>query len=350
MSKKVITKDQLTAIGIDVHSKDWKINIRACDEEVFHATMPPNYQELLKIFTRLPGCAIRVAYEAGPHGFRLFDQLADDGYECLVVPPSTILTDKNKVKTDKRDARKLAMLLEKRLLKRVHVLSPERRGDRQLVRTRRQIVNHRKGCACQIKSLLLFHGIPCPFPASKRWTKGYLNWLDGLEFSSQPLGQSLKSLLDLYRYLTEQIKALNNKIKILASEETYKNAYERLQSVTGIGWLSAIELIVELQEFTRFETPQHLASFLGLTPSENSTGENQRKGGITHAGNRRLRSLLVEVAWIAVRDDPKWTTKYEKIKYRRGGQKAIVAVARSLIGVIWTLFQKQEFYHTAYAA
>src|SRR5512135_3035123 len=165
--EKIAVKGKEVFVGIDVHKESWQVTVRAEGEELFHGRMGSEYPILGKVLDRFEGGKIRVAYEAGPCGFGLHDQLREEGVEVMVVPPSLIpIESGNKVKTDKRDSRKLARLLEGNLLKRVYVLSEEDRADRELLRTRRQMVEHRNDVARQIKSKLLFHGMRCPFRIS----------------------------------------------------------------------------------------------------------------------------------------------------------------------------------------
>lgn len=350
-TSKEIVKDKDVFVGIDVHSKSWVVNMRSEDTEVFHSSIPSRYEVLVKLFRRCRGCRITVAYEAGPHGFVLYDHLTAEGFDCLVAPPTKILNERGeKIKTDKRDARKLAMLLEKGLLKPVYVLTPSERSHRQLVRTRRQMVEHRSAVAHQIQSLLLYHGIKSPFPENKRWSKAYMEWLRTAELAFEPLTLSVRSLVSLYDQLSVHMAELTGRVKALSETEKYRGSVALLASIPGIGWLSAIEMVVELQDLTRFESPDQLASYVGIVPSERSSGEHSQKGGITHMGNRRVRTVLVENSWVLIREDEYWRQRYLAIKYRRGGYKAIVAIARKLTGVLWTMFQTGEHYRYHEAA
>src|SRR5256885_2307149 len=147
-------------IGIDVHKDSWHVTARAEEEEIFHGCLPSEYPALGKLLERFVGRDILVAYEAGPCGFWLYDKLTEDGIETIVVPPSLIPVESgNRVKTDKRDSRKLAQLLEKNMLKRVYVLSEEERAHRELFRNRRQLVSRRSDVDRQIQSMLLFYVI-----------------------------------------------------------------------------------------------------------------------------------------------------------------------------------------------
>jgi len=155
---KINFKGKMVSIGVDMHKRSWHITALAEGEIVLPISLPrPNYDVFEKLLSQFKGNYVRIVYEAGPGGFDLYDRLTADGIECSVTPPSLIPTQSgSRVKTDKKDSLKLATLLASNILKKVWVLSPEQRAHRQLVRTRRQIVNHRSDVMRQIKSLLLF--------------------------------------------------------------------------------------------------------------------------------------------------------------------------------------------------
>ncbi|MBS1232978.1 MAG: family transposase [Nitrospirae bacterium] len=319
-------------IGIDVHKESWHVTVMSEGEEIFHGRMPSSYQAFKRFLARFKNCRIRVAYEAGPCGFWLYDKLMADGVKTIVTPPSLIpMESGNKVKTDKKDSRKLANLLGKGMLKEVHVLSAKERSEREIVRTRRQLVGHCSDVARQIKSKLLFNGIQYSASGRERWTKGYIKWLRELSCKEESLKISLMSLLDLYEYLSQQIKKISKELVALSQMERYRARVALVRSVPGIGLLNAMELLVELQEIGRFKSARELASYTGLTPSEYSTGQHIRQGGITRCGNKRVRAALVESSWILVGKDPYMRCKYTKLKNRKGGKRAIVAIARNLV-------------------
>jgi transposase len=177
-NKKVLVRGKEVFIGVDVHKESWHVTARAEGEEVFHGGIPSQYHALWRLLGHFKDCKIKAAYEAGPCGFWLYDRLTEDGIETLVVPPSLIpIESGNKVKTDKRDSRKLAKLLENNMLKRVYVLNEEDRVDWELLRTRRQMVEHRNDVARQIKSKFLFYGICSPYSPKYGWGQNYLQWL-----------------------------------------------------------------------------------------------------------------------------------------------------------------------------
>ena len=281
-NEKVLVRGKGVFIGVDVHKESWHVTARTEGEEIFHGGIPGQYHAFRKLLDRFKDCKIKVAYEAGPCGFWFYDRLTEDRIETIVVPPSLIpIESGNKVKTDKRDSRKLAKLLENKMLKRVYVFTEEERMHRELLRTRHQLVSHRSDVARQIKSKLLFYGIRSPFSAKQGWTKQYLRWVKGLLFEREGLRVSFQSLMELYEYLSAQLVKMNKKVIELSQSEKYLDRVRLLRSVPGIGILIGMELLVELPEMERFKSGDELASYIGLTPSEYSTGQYVRQGRIT---------------------------------------------------------------------
>jgi transposase len=309
----------------------WHVTVLVEGVVVESVTIKPRYRVLKKLLTQFTGGKMRIAYEAGFSGFNLYEELKADGMECIVVPPSLIPVESgNRVKTDKRDSRKLAEYLESPLLKKVYVLSKEERADRQFVRTRRQLSNHRTDVVRQIKSLLLFHGIPLAASDAGFWTRPVLRALRSIA-PDEYVSRSLNVLIDLYEYLTQQVKHMSREVRRLARTERYARRVELLTSMPGVGVLSAMEILTELQDVSRFATADQTAAFLGLTPAQYSSGQHVRMGKITHAGNHRLRTRMVECNWIAIKKDPGLNKTYQAIKMRRGGKRAIVVVSRKLL-------------------
>jgi transposase len=342
---KELARAREVFIGVDVHKDSWHVTIRQDGEEAFHGRIPSSYQVFKKLLERCEDCTIKVAYEAGPCGFWLYDKLTADRIETIVVPPSLIPVESgNKVKTDKRDSRKLAHLLERNMLKRVYVLSVEDRADRELVRTRRQILEHRSDVLRQIKSKLLFHGIKIPFTYSRTWTEKYVKWLKGLTFESEQLRIAFDYLIELCEYLTAQLIRINKKVIEMAKSEKYSKKVQLLKSVPGIGTLVAIEMLVELQDVERFSSADKLAAYIGLTPSEYSTGQYVRQGRITRCGNKRVRTCAVEACWIFITRDVLMRRKYDRLKRMKGAKRAIIAIARNLMVRIRRILLNNEPY------
>lgn len=343
--KKVLVRGKEVFVGVDVHKESWHVTARTEGEEVFHAGIPSQYPAFRKLLDHFKNCRIKVAYEAGPCGFWLYDRLTEDGIETIVVPPSLIpIESGNKVKTDKRDSRKLARLLENNMLKRVYVLNEEDRVDRELLRTRRQMVEHRNDVARQIKSKLLFYGIRSPFAPRYGWGQHYLEWLKGIEHPRESLKVCFESLIELYEYLTDQLTKMNQRVKELSQSLKYRQRLKLLCSVPGIGTLIGMEILVELPEMERFKSGDELASYIGLTPSEYSTGQYVRQGRITRCGNKRVRTCAVEGSWILITKDPLMRLRYNKLKAIKGAKRAIIAIARKLIIRIRSILLNKEPY------
>jgi transposase len=280
---------------------------------------------------RYKGCRINAVYEAGYLGFWLFDLLTQYGVDCIVTPPSLIPQEYgNRVKTDRLDSRKLAQLLAKGLLKRVWVPSAEERFHRQVIRRRRQLVGDRVRTQNRIKSELSFYGVDIPAPRGK-WTHVYFTNLQRIKFKNHWMQQSFNRLLEQYEFLCAQIDKQTKLLKQLSQLPLYRDRVKILRSIPGIGILTAMEILLELQDVSRFRRPEQLAAYVGLTPSQYSSADKIRMGRITGAGKRTVRAALVESCWHLIRKDKAMRKKYEAIKVRAGAKRAIVAIARNLI-------------------
>lgn len=266
----------------------------------------------------------------------------------MVTPPSLVPRVGGRVKTDRRDSRKLASMLANGFLRRVHVLTPEERAHRQLLRTRNQIERHRKQTQAQIKSMLLFHGKRAAETVLERWSQAHVEWIANLSWDNPALKTSMEALVALYRHLDGQYKALTAEIAALAEAEKYRERAALLTQIPGMGIYTAMSILMELQNVERFRKAQQFASYLGLTPSQRSSGERIRFGGITRCGNPRLRTRFVESSWTLIRYDMAVRATYERIKHQTGsGKKAIVAVARRLALRVRRVLLDRKIYHYA---
>ena len=159
----------------------------------------------------------------------------------------------------------------------------------------------------------------------------YVEWLKTLTFETDYLNEAFDLLIQLYEYLTLKIGQINRTVVRLCRDKKYRHRVKLLCTAPGIGRLTAIELLVELQDMTRFKSAEELASYIGLTPSEYSTGEKTRQGRITRCGNKRVRTYLVESTWVLITKDPYLRAKYLRLKSRRGGKRAVIAIARTFL-------------------
>jgi transposase len=318
-------------VGIDLHRLRWQVTIRTEDVEIFNGSMPGRWEALQRVLERHGQYAIQVVYEAGYFGFWLHDRLGEAGFECIVTPPSLLPMEYgNRVKTDRRDSRKLAQLLAKGLLKRVWVPSLEERYHRQVIRRRRQLIGDRVRTQNRIKAELRLYGIELPEAVGK-WSKAYVVNLTRLQFNNRYMQESFGRLLEEYEFLSQQILKQTKLLQDLAETELYRQRVAILQSLPGVGLSAAMELLLELQDVARFRRAEDLAAYVGLTPAQYSSAEKIRMGRITAIGKNALRGTLVEVAWRFIGKDASVRRTYERIKVRAGSKRAIVAIARRVL-------------------
>ena len=330
-----VLKDEGIFVGLEDSKKTWKLCVRSGGMVVHEASMPARYEGLSNYFNnKFPGCKITVMYEAGFAGFELHDQLQADGWECIVTPPHTVTEEKvQRKKNDRTDCRRLARNLENGDYHTCFVPDRELREDRQVSRIYGQISADIKRTCNRIRRMLEFHGYDKDLP-SGRWSgamynraKRYLedqNLSASLQFSFEILFRELEQLRRMQKDILLQLRRL-------ARSARYKENVELLMSAPGIGLLTAIRLTLEWGDLSRFTRKEDFASFLGLVPSDYSSGEQEHHGHITKQGNRGVRAWLVESAWVAIRYDPVLLDKYRRVLRNCGSKKkAIVAVARKL--------------------
>jgi transposase len=344
--KDYIVQGKKVFIGLEDSKRSWKVSCRSGREEVHTTSMPAVYPILRNYLKRsYPSCQVTVIYEAGFKGFGLHDRLKEDGYASIVTPPNKVTQEKdNRVKTDKVDCRRLATNLENGDYKICHVPDKELLADRQVSRTLLAIQKNITRTRNQIRKFLDFHWVGQEFPAGA-WQKSDYDRLMKLELEG-PLGFSLNIMKDLLQHLIEAKKQLERELKRISEKERYAGTCKVFASVPGIGWFTAIRLVLEWgEDLSRFKTGKQFASFTGLTCSEYSTGETIRRGSITRQGHRHIRAWLIECAWMAKSRDPVLLEKYAGVVRRCGSKKkAIVAVARKLAVRLWRCAVSQKAY------
>src|SRR6202035_2861162 len=239
---------------------------------------------------------ITFCYEAGPTGYELHRQIKALGHQCVVVAPSLIPKKRgDRVKTNRRDAVNLAKLLRAGELTAVWV--PDRRHEamRDLVRARDTAVKDYRIKRQNVSSLLLRLGRH--YPGKKTWGRAHINWLTGLKLEQCEQRIAFEEMLLAVRQVRERIERLEQAMRDAVADWTLAPVIEAVQAMRGIDMVGAVAFLAELGDLSRFENPRQLMAYLGLTPSERSTGESVKRGGITKAGNTRARRLLIEAAW-----------------------------------------------------
>jgi transposase len=321
-------------VGIDLHLKKWHVTILREDGlTLFSNSIDGSWPALQGLLGRFfEASKISVVYEAGYFGFWLYDRLMEYGVEARVTPPNLIPTAAgDRVKTDRIDSAKLARRLRSDELKAVYVPTKEERAHRQVARRRRQLVEDRVRVQSRIKAHLRVNGVELPQESVGKWSLGYVDKLYAFRFEDRFEQESFKSLLEQYDFLSDQIGRQEALLRELSRSPKYEARVEILKSVPGIGWLSAMEVLLELQDVERFHSADALAAYVGLTPSQYSSGEKVRFGRITAQGKPTVRALLIRSAWSLIKKDALLQEKYQKLKVRAGAKRAIVAIARILV-------------------
>jgi len=239
---------------------------------------------------------LAVAYEAGPGGYQLHRLLSGMGVACDVIAPSLIpIRAGDRVKTDRRDAKKLVRLYRAGELSFVQPPSPAQEGLRDLVRARDDLRCARTAARHRVVKQLLRHGHI--YREGKAWTQRHEAWLASQRLTD-PLAQAaLQHMLCHLAALDTQIAAVDEQLERVATTEPWADPVRWLCSFRGIATRTALGLLAEIGDFRRFAAPRELMSYLGLTPSEYSSGQQQHRGHITKTGNRHARRLLIEAAW-----------------------------------------------------
>jgi transposase len=327
----VIARDQEIWMGLDVHKNS--VTIAVLDEQglLCRLTVEPKRKHLEALVARLPGCRIHAVYEAGPTGYTLLGWLRDLGCKAFMVAPSLIPNmPGNKVKTDKRDAFKLATLLRAKMLEPIFDLTATQYRERELLRTREQVVAHQSNLARQIKSKLLFHGIEPPEGMNTRWTIAYVDWLIAGVSEDVCLNLSIATLARLWKENKQAVLKLDKEIEALSQSERHRQATARLRQIPGIGLIWAMVLQVEIGDWGRFENATSFCGFTGLVPGACNTGGRERATDLMRRGNPRVRRALVEASWTLIQHDPTIRAQYERFRRGKRASTAIVAVARRL--------------------
>jgi transposase len=344
VKKRIDYTGKKVNVGIDVHKKKYAVCCRCEKEEIKKAMIPSRPEELVNFLRHhFPGAVINTVYEAGFSGFVLHRVLVANGINNIVVNPSSIEVAANdRSKTDRRDARKMSEQLEAQRLKGIYIPSLEQEQGRLLTRTREQLVRERSRVGNQFKSRLAQFGlIPCDDETimSKTFIDGYL----GKELSPQ-LRHSLEILARIWSALHKEIVELNKEMN--HAEDAITQVY---RSVPGMGPIISQTLSRELGNMSQFRNERATFKHTGLIPSEHSSGDKKRLGHITRQGSCRLRNLLTEAAWTAIKEDPKLLQDFNRIASKRGKKRAIVAIARKLIGRVRACFRKGENYQLGHA-
>ena len=351
-----------TFVGMDVHKHETKVAMIVPGEKrELEFSCKTDSMRLVREIKRRSRGQVECCYEAGPCGYWIQRSLLKSGLQCMVVAPSLIPRKPGeRIKTDRRDALKLVRMLQVRQLTEVHPPTSQEESARDLCRAREDCREDLKRSKHRLQKYVSRQGIMW---GKKWWTKQHREWLRVLKFSD-PVAQGVfDDYLCSVEWNEGRLKGLEAKLEELRQQSPWREAVSQLRCFRGVDTVTAMTLVAELHGFMRFENPRALMCYLGLTPSEFSSGGKRTQGGITKAGNGHVRRLLIESAWhyrhqprvgIRLRERRKGqpgqvVALAEKAQHRlhqrywrltsrgKSGNKAVTAVARELVGFIWAV-------------
>lgn len=361
-------KQVTTYVGVDAHKKDLFIAMLVGDGQTPETWTVPNdphaVRRLVRKLERVAPGPVRMCYEAGPCGYALQRQVTTPRVSCQVIAPALIPRKPgDRIKTNRRDARKLAELFRAGLLTEVRPPTPEDEAVRDLCRARDDAREDLQRSRHRLGKLLLRRGLH--YTGGRNWTKGHRQWVAGLEWT-QP---AERVVVDDYLLAIDHVEArlieLDARLVEVADTEPYRAHVGWLRCFRGIDTLTAILILAELHDFRRFPSPRALMAYLGLVPGEDSSGEKHRRGRITRTGNALVRRLLVETAWhyhhrpslgvamtrrrkgqptrvIAIADkaQQRLCRRFRRLtEQHKPAPKIAVAIARELAGFLWAALQ-----------
>jgi transposase len=360
-------KQVTTVVGIDAHKKDLFVAMLVGTQATPVSWTVPNEPQAVRRLVRTlereaPG-PVRVFYEAGPCGYARQRQVTTTRVSCEVVAPALIPRKPGeRVKTNRRDARKLAELGRAGLLTVVKPPTPEDEAVRDLARARDDAREDLQRCRHRLGKLLLRRGLHF---SGRNWTRAHRQWIDGLEWAHT----AERAVVDDYLLAIDQTEArlqeLDARLAEIAETEPYREPVGWLRCFRGIDTLTAMLMLAELHDFRRFASAPALMAYLGLVPGEDSSGEKHRRGRITRTGNALVRRLLIETAWhyqhrpsvgvaltgrrkgqparviaIADRAQQRLCRRFRKLAAEhKPAPKIAVAIARELAGFLWAALQ-----------
>lgn len=348
---KISFSGQKIFVGIDVHKRKW--SVATITESGFERVHSQNAsaQELIDFLHRhYPDGDYVVVYEAGFTGFSTYYSLAEAGIECLVIHPADVPTTQYEsvMKTDKVDCLKLAKSLRAGLLNGIYIRPKDSIDERGVVRIRRAIIKDLSRYKIRVKHLLMSNGVILPEQFDKRrgscWSGAFIAWLKG----DIKLLSSTRRSLDLLIAQVERMRLAQlqatRELRILSRTEAYRENYDLICSVPGIGGIVAMTLLTEVHDISRFSNERQFASYLGLVPTSHSSGDKTIHGEMTFRGNKDLGPMMIEAAWIAIRNDIGLASSFSQYCRKMKSQQAIVRVARKLSNIIIAVLKNKRKY------
>jgi len=287
-------------IGMDVHKASIHVAVAEMNggEVASYGPIVNTPQAIAKMVANLTrdGEWVGFCYETGPCGYDVYRQITAKGCDCIVVATSKIpRCPGDRIKTDRRDARSLARLFRSESLTAVWVPGPEQEAVRDLVRCREDIKKSERQSKQRLGAFLLRHGVV--YSGKSNWTQAHFRWLENHKFSHSAQQIVLQEYLEAIYEASRRIKTLEREMDRVLETWVFAPVVEGLMALRGVAKITAMTIMAELGDLRRFDSPRKLMGYLGLVPSEHSSGTRRRQGGITKTGNSHVRRVLVEASW-----------------------------------------------------
>lgn len=330
-SKKLDFLGEEIYVGIDVHKKQWHVFIMSRHKEHKGFSQPPEAAILGRYLrTNFPGANYYSVYEAGFCGFWPHQELEKEGIHNIVVNPADVpsMDKEKKKKSDKVDCRKLCKALRSGDLEAIHIPDRVELEERELVRLRMKLTRDIRRCKCRIKGMLNFYGIDCSSPG---WSKIFMNRLKELKLNTTSGTFALQTLIQELEQISELRDNVARQLRNMVKDERYSEPIKLLHSVPGIGLITALTVLTELGNTSRFKNIDQLCNYIGLVPSLHGSGEKEHVGSLSPRKSTHIMSILIESAWTAVGKDPALMQAYHRLCRRMKGQEAIIRIARKLV-------------------
>ncbi len=337
-------------IGLDIHKKSWSVHFRTDLFDHRGFTMPPAAAQLEQYANlHFPEYEIHLTYESGCCGFSAARYFLSKGWKVVMVNAADVprMNKQNYQKTDRIDCRNLSKQLQASQLKAIYIPSESQDHLRSLVRHRNHIVKQLRQEKLQIKSMLLYMGIPIPEQFDNpNWSKDFLQWLTQLQWTNLTATFSMQSKLRILNILHQEYLQVGNELRSYC-RSNHKKDYYLLKSIPGIGGYLAAALLGELGDIRRFNNEDQFSSYIGMVPAIHNSGATERTTGITPRGKTLIRSYLIEAAWVAIRRDPEMQAYYRK-HFGKNVKNIIVKVAHKLVKRILSVIKNETPYTISY--
>ena len=349
-SKEINFDGQNIYIGIDVHLKTWNVTVLTQSGYKKKHSQKSSAKELFEHLKKhYPNGAYKAVYESGFSSFSTYYALQEYGINCMVIHAADVPTTQYEsvMKSDPVDSEKLAKALKSGTLQGIYIRRKDNLDDRSVVRIRKTIQKQLGGYKSRVKHLLYTHGIVLPDCFSSpntHWSKRFMNWLREDVTLLSGSRASLDLLLEQVELFRKNLLKATRQVRALSRSERYCEIYGNLISIPDIGISTAMCLLTEIDDISRFRNEKQFASYLGLIPVSHSSGEKISNGEKTFRGNKQIGPMIVESAWVTIQHDSVMAAAYGEYCKRMKPQEAIIRIARKLSSRILTVLKKGKKY------